>query len=40
MIHSETYMKFSVAEAKSRRAGNVSGNNTRETGDLVFSTGR
>lgn len=40
MIHSETYKKFSVAEAKSRRAGNVLGNNTREIGGLVFSPGR
>ena len=39
-IHSEIDVKFRVAEAKIRRAGKVSGNNTRETHGLVFSPGR
>lgn len=39
-IHSEIYVKFRVAEAKIRRAGKVSGNNTRETHGLASSPGR
>lgn len=33
-------MLFSAAGAKSRKAGRVSGNNTRENGGLEFSLGR